>query len=479
MIFYSFTFANDWKDTIVLPIIKKASLDKNTLKNYRPISNLSFISKITEKAALTQIGPYIESNSMLPSYQNAYRKFHGTETANIKLINDILWNMENQKITSVTAIDLSAAFDTVDHDTLLNVLNKSFGIKDKALDWVESYLRPRRMHVTIDHTSSDPQQLPFSVPQGSVAGPILYTMYASTMQSVVENQSISGYADDHCLYSSFKPSTKDEKKVILEQEDCLRKVKTWMSQNRLKMNDDKTEFILIGHQSQLKKCSINSITVDSSIIRASDHIKYLGVWIDKELNFKHHILKKSRLAAMNLRNISKIRQHLSESSCKTLIQALVISHLDYSNAILADLPMSTLQPAQRIQNYAAKVILGRRKFDSSTDALKDLHWLPIHLRARFKLLLLVHKSIHNRAPSYLKNLLIPVTTTRQTRSSETKEFDLIVPATKRVTFAARSFSVAGPRHWNSLTYELKSIEDCNLFRKKLKTFLFKEYINSK
>ena len=473
----SATFASDWKDAIVLPTIKKASLDKNLLKNYRPISNLSFLSKLTEKAALSQIWPYIDNNSLLPSYQNAYRKFHSTETAIVKLFNDILWSMERQEITSLITIDLSAAFDTVNHDTLLLVLNKCFGFKEAALSWFESYLRPRQMHVVIPGFESQPCDLPFSVPQGSVAGPVLYTMYASTMQSVVVNQNISGYADDHAIYNSFKPQPSIEKKVIAEQEKCLRSIRLWMSQNRLKMNDEKTEFMLIGHRAQLQKCKTKQIKVGPSSVSISDHIKYLGVLTDTELSFKQHIISKSKIAALNLRNIRCLRKYLTEASCKTLVQALVMSHLDYSNAIFTDLPSTTMEPAQRIQNFAAKVILNRQKYDSATDALYELHWLPIHQRCKFKTLLLVYKCLNDQAPEYLKNLLVKQPFIRTTRSSSVNSNKLIVPFVKCSTFAARSFAVTGPKYWNPLSNELKSCKDTDHFRKQLMTFLFSEYLD--
>ena len=384
--------------------------------------------------------------------------------------------MERQEVTSLIAIDLSAAFDTVDHDTLLCVLNKCFGFENDALQWFESYLRPRKMHVVIPGSTSKPSELTFSVPQGSVAGPILYTMYASTMASVVNDQNITGYADDHAIYSSFKPRTPSELQTIAKQEQCLESVKTWMSQNRLKMNDDKTEVILFGHRSQLKKCDTTHVKVGSTAVAVSDQIKYLGVYTDRELSFKHHIINKSKIAAVNLRNIRNIRKHLSDSSCKTLIQALVMSHLDYSNAVFIDLPAVTLRPAQRIQNFAAKVILNRGYRDSASDALQELHWLPIYQRCKFKVLLQVYKCLHNQAPDYLKDLLISQPSRRYTRSSANCD-NLIVPLTKRATFAARSFSVAAPKYWNSLPRDVKLCATTELFRRKLKTFLFNEHFN--
>jgi hypothetical protein len=252
-----------------------------------------------------------------------------------------------------------------------------------------------------------------------------------------------------------------------------------MSSNRLKMNDGKTEFILCGNKAQLNKCHINTLTVGDDIIAVSKNIKYLGINIDSVLSFKNHIQDKCRIASLNLRNIKALRKHLTIDSCKTLVQALVISHLDYGNAILADLPDSTIKPAQRIQNHAAKIILGRCRVDSSTDALRELHWLPIRLRCRFKLLLMVFKCLHNQAPEYLSNLLIiQQPSTRTTRSSCSAGLKLIVPRTCRSTFASRSFAVAGPFHWNQLPAHLRTCTNTTTFRKNLKTHLFSQYFNN-
>ena len=474
-------FASNWKEAIVLPLIKKSNLDRNILKNYRPISNLSFISKLTEKAALSQLCPYFENNHLLPPYQNAYRKFHSTDTNILKMTNDILWNMERRKVTSLVTLDLTAAFDTVDHNILLSVFQRSFGINSHALQWCESYLRPRQFHVKIRNSVSQSRDLPFSVPQGSAAGPVFYTMYASTLQNVIlgSDVNITGYADDHAIYNSFLASKDSgEEETLEKQQKCLLSVKDWMQQNRLKMNDEKTECMLVGHRSQLSKCKSTHILVDGTKVKMSDGIKYLGLWIDKEFTFKNHIINKSKVAALNLWNIRQLRKHLNNDSCKTLVQALVMSHLDYGNAIFADLPASTLKPAQRIQNIAAKVVLGRHKHESATEALRDLHWLPIRQRCKFKLLLQVYKSLHNQAPSYLRDLLVLHTPARITRSAVSNEMCLVVPYTERKTFAARSFSVAGPRYWNQLPNYIKMSESTEVFRKKLKTYLFKDYFTS-
>ena len=197
-----------------------------------------------------------------------------------------------------------------------------------------------------------------------------------------------------------------------------------------------------------------------------------------EVNFKYHIIQKSRLAALNLRNIMQFRQYLNVDSCKALVQALVMSHLDYSNAVFVDLPTTTLAPAQRVQNFAARVILGRRRFESATAALRELHWLPIAQRCKFKLLLLVYKCLHGQAPKYLSDLLVVHQPRRDTRSARSEAITLSVPRTTRSTFAARSFSVTGPKYWNKLPVDIKKSDSVMSFRKKLKTHLFNENFNT-
>ena len=150
---------------------------------------------------------HFDKNCLLPSYQSAYRPFFSTETAILKMHHDVLKNMESQKVTAFVALDLSAAFDTVDHAILLSVLKESFGISDNVHHWVQSYLNERKFCVLINNEKSSVKSLDFSVPQGSILGPVLFNAYASTLCSHIEhfNVDLSGYADDHGLYKCFDP----------------------------------------------------------------------------------------------------------------------------------------------------------------------------------------------------------------------------------------------------------------------------------
>ena len=178
------TFASNWKTAIVRQLLKKQGFEL-TAKNYRPLSNLPFLSKVVEKCMLQQFNAHCNTNRLLPDYQSAYRENFSCETALVKPHADMLKSMKAQRVTTKVTIDLSAAFNTVDHDILLNVLHQRFGISHNILGWYESYLQPRSFKVNVSFTYSTSRPLNFSVPQGSCALPMLYSCYASTMRDVV------------------------------------------------------------------------------------------------------------------------------------------------------------------------------------------------------------------------------------------------------------------------------------------------------
>ena len=228
------TFYTDWKEALVKPLVKKVSLG-TTMTNYRPVSYLQFISKIVERVTLDQFTQHCNSNSLLPDYQSAYRKYYSCETSLVKLVNDILWAMEKQLVTVVVILDLSAAFDTVDHDLLLEVLEKQYGIVGTARQWYASFLKPRTFKVSIRGTTSQPRQLDYSVPQGSVQGAFLFIAYASTLDLVVQSSGLelNGFVDDHSICTTFKPSKLDHKEeldTITTIESTMLDIKSWMDQ---------------------------------------------------------------------------------------------------------------------------------------------------------------------------------------------------------------------------------------------------------
>ena len=332
-------FVSTWKTSIIKSLPKKFGLELVT-SSYRPVSNLPFLIKLLEKCAMDRFNEHCGLNNLLLDYQSAYRKWHSCETLLLKLVNDILWAMESQCICPTMAIDNSAAFDTVDHSVLLAVLEHNFSLTGVVLDWYDSYLCPRSCKVKIKESYLTERSLQFSVPQGSCAGAQMYNTYCSMMHEVVQRPiSIYSFTDDHTLRDQFKANNRDDEIASISRlENSADDLKTWMDENRLRMNSDKTEFIMFGSKVQLSKCETTSLTMNGSVIPKSDIIRQLSVWLDSNLNFKHHIVVKCRSAMLNLQCIKLVRQFLTEEAKETLLLATVMSHLDYCNSILADLP---------------------------------------------------------------------------------------------------------------------------------------------
>ena len=219
----------------------------------------------------------------MPDYQSAFRKNYSCETALIKLTNDLLWTMERQEVIALVAVDLSAAFDAVDHSILLAVLREKFGIHDTALKWFSNYLQPRSCCVNIAKEYSKDISLTFSVPQGSCAGLVLYLVYASTLQEVIPgNFQLHGYADAHIFKCAFNANDrKAEIETVTSIESCAQDIKAWMYNNRLRMNSSKTELILFGNSEQVAKCQTKELNINQEKVQLTDTSKYLGVWLDK------------------------------------------------------------------------------------------------------------------------------------------------------------------------------------------------------
>ncbi|PIK49627.1 putative RNA-directed DNA polymerase from mobile element jockey-like, partial [Apostichopus japonicus] len=253
-----------YKEAVIAPLLKKANLDHNTLKNYRPVSNLPFLSKVLERVVAKQLTNYMTENRLHEPLQSAYKQFHSTETALIKVHNDILWAMERQGVTILVLLDLSSAFDTIDHEVLIHRLEYLLGVHGIPLTWFKSYLSDRSHRVLVDGKFSSVQNLVYGVPQGSVLGPLLFAIYILPLGNLVREYGLDLhiYADDTQVYVSVCPTSEEGvKQAVSKLEDCLSKVQAWMSTNFLKLNADKTEVMVIGFRAQLVKFNLPSVTV--------------------------------------------------------------------------------------------------------------------------------------------------------------------------------------------------------------------------
>lgn len=249
-----------------------------------------------------------------------------------------------------------------------------------------------------------------------------------------------------------------------------------MVQARLKLNHDKTEFLVITSPYYLDKLDKTLLNVGGTALSPSKVCRNLGVLFDHYLNMKLHVSSVCRSSYFHLRRIGSIRKYLNDESCAQLIHAFVSSRLDYCNALISNLPNNLYAKLQKVQNTAARILSRTRKFDSISPILIQLHWLPIPLRVNYKLALLVFKCLRGLGPSYLQDILHTYVPSRSLQSSSRNL--LIVPKYKLSTYGNRSFAVAAPKLWNSLPENLKCINDLGTFKCYLKTYLFKLFVEN-
>ena len=353
-------------------------------------------------------------------------------------------------------------------------MKNDLGIEGDTLSWMNSYLSGRSQRISINGGIS---KFPHTVwcTKGSCLGPLLFTIYTRKLFQIVRKHlpQVHCYADDIQLYLSFCPSSPvNAKDAVKSMNDCITDIRNWMISDKLMLNDDKTEFVLIGTRQQLAKVDIDNISVGSFDVSPVSVVRNLGSWFDSNLSMSTHISKVCASSFYLLHNIRRIRKYLSAEATQTLVHALITSRVDYCNSLLYGLPDCQLNKLQRVLNVSARLIHKLPRFCHITPILRDLHWLPIRYRINFKIMLLTFKAIHGLAPKYIRDLVAIKSSAYNLRSADSLFLSVPLIKTKK-TLGDRAFAIAAPKLWNSLPIELRQIESISLFKRQLKTHLFR------
>ena len=276
------------------------------------------------------------------------------------------------------------------------------------------------------------------------------------------------YADDTQVYIELSQS--DRNKSISSLSDCLTDISLWMKSSKPKLNSDKTEFIIIGTKQQRHKlCNHFPVKLPDNDICPSDSVRTFGVIFDSDFSFHKHVSNICKSCFYHIRDLRRIRRHIPLSTAKTRSNSLISSRLDYCNSLINNIVKQDPSILQLVQNCLAHVLRATR-FSPSLPLLKQLHWLPVIYRIKFKLSTLTYRPLAIHQPPYLASLLHFSNIPRQLRSSTSQQ--LSIPRTK-LNLVKRAFSVAAPIIWNELPTTLTSCESLASFRKHLKTYLFK------
>ena len=470
-----------YKKGIVIPSLKKPSLDNSDKNSFRPVTNLINISKLLEKVVSKQLVTHLNDGNLLPPSHSAYRKNFSTETSLLSLTNKILNNLDKGRCTLLVTLDISAAFDTVDHQRLLDRYSQYFGLSGTVLLWMSSYLSGRSQCIQVGSAKSVEQPVETGFPQGATLAGIKYNMFSTPLHEVIDKHEVDheGYADDSNMCVSF--DIRDElesSSEIAKLENCLYDVSSWMLINRLKVNEGKTEAILFypPRLENIVSARGMSIKVNGQDVKIQKQIESLGVILDCNMKMEKQVNNVTKISYFHLRKITRIRNRLNQNITKTLVNTLVTSRMDYCNSLLSSLPKKSIKKLQKAQNAAAKAITLAKRREHVTPILRELHWLPISYRSDFKILLMTYKMLNGMAPESLSSLIYKYEPQRYLRSAN--ENFLVRPSIPKNRYGHRALSNVSPFLWNSLPSAIRQAKSTEAFKTMVKTHFFTEHFGS-
>ncbi len=451
-------YPKDWKHALVTPIHKGG--DKCSTGNYRPISILPIISKILERWVHSSVYRYLDENNLIPSCQSGFRPLHSTESTLHDLTNKCFAAMENGQVTGSVFIDLSKAFDCVDHEILLKKLEK-MNMSSSVINWFKSYLSERSQSVNIGGTISKVLSVNTGVPQGSILGPLLFIVYTSDLPfCIAPNCNLFMYADDSTLTCSSSNINIIESSL----NTALTSFHNWCVRNKLALNATKTKCMLIGTRQKISNVNLNVCIAGSRIENVKSY-KCLGVIIDEALSWGPHVEYVRKHVVSKIGILSRIRDCVPQHSLHTLFVSLVMPTLEYCCTVWGGRYISHDNMLNKCLKRAARIILKCTFLTPSEDMFARLNWAPFSKRVKSKKAILVFKSINKMTPLYMTNIFKPLTVIRETRQST--HTALKVPFAKKECYAT-SFAVSGANIWNNLPEQLQTLDSLSTFKSELR-----------
>ena len=459
------TVPDVFKSAKVTPLFKKGS--KLETGNYRPVSILPVLSKILERAVNHQLTEYLERRGLLFKGQSGFRGKYSTDTCTIDLTDYVKGEISRGNMVGMVMIDLQKAFDTVNHEVLLEKM-EAMGIT--SIQWFRSYLSHRNQCVSVDGEVSDFLEISCGVPQGSILGPQLFLLYINDMVSSVENCRLLLYADDSALIYSHKSYEVIARMLSTDLSSC----KQWLIDNKLSLHVGKTESILFGTSKRLKAAEEFSVSCDGAIVKRVSTVKYLGIYLDERMKGTSHasdVVKKcaGRISFL-YRNASLLNFHCR----KILCTALIVPYMDYCcSSWYSGITKKLQDKLDVIQRRLIRFIFSLdARAHVGTEKLRELSWLSIRDRVSYFKLNHVFKIKNGTAPDYLSSKFVLVS---ESHSHNTRGCVHNYIVTNQQAKVQTSFQFSAIREWNNLPDEIKGAGSLFSFRKKLKQHFLSRY----
>jgi hypothetical protein len=381
-------FPKQWKNANVIPVPKISQ--PTDISHYRPISILPTLSKVLEKIVDRQFGNFLAEGNILPSTQSGFRSNHSTTTALLKVTDDILCASDKGQNTCLILLDYSKAFDTLDHKLLFTKL-LYFGVGNDALDFFKSYFSGRSQRVCFRDSFSSYLPVVKGVAQGSIIGPMMFSLYTSDFSSLIKHCSSHQYADDTQLYLSFPYS--DIETAFNKINSDLQILSSVSQAHGLLLNENKTKLLIFGKDKlRVINNRLLNISINNTIIEPVDSCKNLGLFLDNNLRFESHVSSLIQKSFGKLRSLYIHKDILDTSIKLKLTDSLILSNISYCCSVYwPALIQKDKTSLQRVQNACLRYAYNVRKFDHITESLKKSKWLNLEERYQTQLLVLVKK----------------------------------------------------------------------------------------
>ena len=426
------------------------------------------------KAVHKHVYSFLSEYNLINQHQSGFRPFHSTETSLTDMIDTWLNNMNSGKMTGVAFVDLRKAFDTVNHEILLNKLYE-IGATDITVKWFRSYLTKRTQKVSFNGSLSNALPVNTGVPQGSILGPLLFIIFINNMCNVIRYGDISMYADDTTLSVCGNNADDISKKLKLDLEALV----IWLRNNKLFLNTDKTKTMLVGTGAKLNhvQCDNFSIKIEDCELENVNKYKCLGVLVDNELNWHKHVNNIIQKVFCKMALLRRVKPYLDVNTLNVLYKALVQPHFDYCSVAWYGRFKEDCGKLHVIQKRCARIILSADYYTPSESMFNELHWERLSDRNQYFKALMMYKSLHNLAPKYLTRKFKYVSDIHNCNTRQAAAGQLALPPLTHgndIECFKNSFSYSGVKLWNSVDPTVRNAQDVNSFKNMYKSHYFKQ-----
>ena len=454
-------FPNALKKAKVIPIFKKGH--KHILSNYRPISILSTFSKIFEKLVYNRLMSFLNDKNILYHKQYGFRKQYSTYMALLDFTNTIAKAFEKKQVLIGLFLDLTKAFDCINHDILIKKM-QFYGVRGNVLKWFYSYLDNRVQYVSVNNISSAIKHIPVGIPQGSVLGPLLFLLYVNDIQFASNILNSIIFADDTNLFASG--DNIDVLCTTVNEE--LKNIDAWFVANKLKLNIDKTCWMLFQPKNKNIDTSLIEICIDQHVISFVHSVKFLGVIIDEKLNWKEHIDHVSCKIAKAVGAINRIKTIVPYNVLVSLYNTMILPHISYCNIVWGNCAKTHLNRILVLQKRAIRIIFNLQPLSHTAPYFRKMNCLTIFNIHKQQIAIFMFSYCHNYLPKFLDDCFI---VNRSIIKYETRQSNNLYMPNFIYEFSRSTITYAGPKIWNELSNEVKQCPSLATFKRKCKEYL--------